>query len=171
MPFWPHAKKCGLHGRQRGITLVELMIAGLLSAIVALAVVSMFITSLDTWDQSGARLALQREADLVVGGIVSRVRMGSRVVVADSTSLEIYRATVAGDSLIGSYDLVGDQLRTGTGSVLVDKVTDLSFATPDGVRLKIRLRMEDDMGTGGLVEDDEGISIEASAFCRNEVAH
>lgn len=156
---------------ERGVTLIELMIAGVLTAIVALAILSMFVTSIETWDQSGARVAAQREADRVVGGIADKVRFGSNVVVgADSTSLSIYRATQSGDSLVASYQLVGTELQTGTGTVLLEKVTSLEFESEDLVSVKIRLRVQDDMGTPSLAEDDEGVRIEAAAHCRNEVA-
>lgn len=156
---------------ERGITLVEVMIAGILSAIVALAILSMFVTSIETWEQSGARVSTQREADRVVGGIADRVRSGSSVAVgADSTSLWVYRKTASGDSLIASYQLSGTELQTGSGTVLLRDVTWLEFESEDLVSVKIRLRVEDDMGTPSLVEDDEGARIEMAAYCRNQVA-
>jgi len=151
-----------------GMTLVEVMIVGVLAAIVTLAAVAIYITSLDTWDQSGSRLALQRGADLAVEQILDDVRSGSRVEVGgDTTSVSVFRTTVSGDSLIATYGLFNDELRNQHGVVLMDGIQKLGFLATDGVQLRVRLRLEDDMGTSGTPYDDEGLRMEATAVCRN----
>lgn len=150
------------------MTITEVLVAGIVAALIALAAVSMYIGSMETWDQAGARLALQRDADMVVEQIQRDVRSGSRVVVGNGgTSITITLTTVLGTSTIGTYQLSGTQLQDGSGNVLLENIDSLSFSTSDNVTLKIQLRLEDDMGTSAVTEDDEWIYIETAAVCRN----
>lgn len=66
------------------------------------------------------------------------------------------------------YSFAGSELTNQSGTVLLDHITSLSFDSPDQKKLVIRVRLEDDMGTSGLAEDDQGIRIEAVAVCRNQ---
>jgi Tfp pilus assembly protein PilW len=165
-PFSPPRRDEG------GFTLMELMIAGVVAAIVLLALITMYITSMQAWDRAGARLALQRNASMALDQVMFDVRHGSRVEVGGGgTSLTIIRTTAAGDSTIASYQLVGDQLRNQYGVALVDRVTSLTFATPNGFKLEAAMSLVDDLGTSAQEADDATIFVESAAVCRNQAAY
>ena len=121
-------------GNAAGLTLMELMVAAIVAAIVLLAVVTMYITSMQAWDRSGARLALQRSAAMALDRVIFDVRHGSRVEIGSGpTSMTIFRTTSAGtDSTLAVYTLIGDQLTNQHGTVLVDKITSLEFTSTNG---------------------------------------
>jgi hypothetical protein len=157
-------------GSEAGLTLMELMVAAIVAAIVLLALVTMYITSMQAWDRSGARLALQRNAALALNQVVFDVRHGSRVEIgAGSTELTVYRTTAGGDSLSAYYQLVGDELRNQHGTVLVDKITSLQFTSPNGTHVDIQMNLVDDLGTSALEGDDKAIYFRSAAVCRNAV--
>jgi Tfp pilus assembly protein PilW len=161
-PFSPRRRDEG------GMTLMELMIAGVVAAIVLLALITMYITSMQAWDRAGARLALQRNAALALDTVMFDVRHGSRVEVdAGLTQLTIYRTTAAGDSTIAVYQLVGDELRNQHGVALVDRVTSLTFTSPNGVKVAVEMSLVDDLGTSAVDADDATIFVESAAVCRN----
>jgi prepilin-type N-terminal cleavage/methylation domain-containing protein len=163
-----HGKRA-LSERQRGFTLVELMVATVLASIVLLAVVSIFIASMEAWERAGARLALQRNAHLAMERMAADVRAGSTVVIgADETSMSIYRTTASGDSLISSYRLDGDELKNNHDTVLLDKLTSLRFTSSSGTRARMEMRLLDDRGTSGTDADDETLYMESVAVCRNQ---
>ena len=150
------------------MTLAEVMIGSLLAGFIILAGVGMYVNSIETWDHTAARLNVQREASLIVEGMMDEIREGSSVIVSNpGTSVSVYRRTGGADSLMNVYTFAGTELRNRSGTVLLDRVTSLSFTSPYQKKLIIRVRLEDDMGTSGLSEDDQGISIEAVAVCRN----
>jgi len=155
-------------GNQAGLTMLELIVAGIVAAIVGLAVMSLYISSLDAWDTAGSRLTLQRGADIAVERIVADVRRGSHVDIGSGgTAMTIYRTTAYGDSAIVSYQLVGDQVTNSFGTVLVDKATALSFASPNGVKVSVSLDLLDDRGTSGTTADDTSIHVASTGVCRN----
>ncbi len=150
------------------MTLAEVMVGSLLAGFVILAAVGMYVNSIETWDSTAARLNLQREASIVVEGMMDEIREGSSVVVdSPGTSVSVYRRVAGADSLTNVYSFAGTTLTNQSGVVLLDGVTALSFASPDQKKLIIVVRLEDDMGTSGLAEDDQGIRIESVAVCRN----
>jgi len=162
-PFLPRRRD------EAGLTLMELMIAGVVAAIVLLAVITMYITSMQAWDRAGARLALQRNAALAMDKVLFDVRHGSHVEIgAGSTSMTIYRATVAGDSTLAVYQLVGDELRNQHGVALVDRVTSLVFTSGNGFKVEVEMSLEDDLGTSAQQADDATIYMESAAVCRNQ---
>ncbi len=149
------------------MTLSEVMIGSLLAGFIILAAVSMYVNSIETWDHTAARLNLQREASLVVEGMMDEIRESSHVVVTNPGRVSLYRRTTGSDSLMNVYSYAGTQLTNQSGVVLLDGVAALTFVTPNQKKLTIDVRLEDDMGTSGLSEDDQGIHIEAVAVCRN----
>lgn len=155
-------------GGAAGFTMIELMITGVVAAVVLLALITMYITTMQAWDRAGARLALQRNAAMALDRVMFDVRHGSRVEIGSgSTSLTIYRVTASGDSTLAAYQLVGDELRNQHGTVLVDKVTSVQFTSPNGIRVNVELSLLDDLGTSALEGDDKAIYIESAAVCRN----
>jgi hypothetical protein len=155
--------------REAGLTLLELLVAGVAAAIVAVAVMSMYLSSMQAWSTAGSRLSLQRGADYAVERILGEIRKGSRVVVGSGgTSMAIYRATASGDSLMVSYSVVNGQLRSSAGVVLVDKVTALQFTSGNGVKVGIELELYDNRNTTGVTGDDMSIHVASTAVCRNQ---
>ena len=152
-----------------GITLVELVIVGLIGSIVLIAAFSMYLTSMETWDASGARLALQRNGDRAVKRIASDIRHGDTVEAgADSISSIVVTRTIFGATVIqATYDLVGDEVVNQHGTVLAGNVTDLEFSR-NGAKVWISMTLVDDMGTTALPFDDQRIEINSLAVCRNE---
>ncbi|MFH1689691.1 MAG: hypothetical protein ABIE42_05570 [Candidatus Eisenbacteria bacterium] len=152
-----------------GITTVELMIAGFISAIVLIAAFTMYLTSMDTWDVSGARLALQRNGDRTVKQIASDIRHGDMVVVgADSTSIDITRTIAGATDTLQAYALSGDEVVNKFGTVLTNNVTGMRFSSGNGVKVWISITLTDDMGTSALPFDDQRVEINSVAVCRNE---
>jgi hypothetical protein len=166
------AQKRTLGGSLRnnaGLTLLELMIAGIIGAIIVLAAFTMYLTSLDTWDLSGARLALQRNGDRAVKRIAFDIRHGDAVVVnAASDSLAVTRTIGGTTSLLATYALEGDQVVNMHGVALTSDVTELTFSTSNGIKVWISMTLEDDMGTSSNVYDDQRVEISSVAVCRNE---
>lgn len=161
-------------GNTAGFTLMEVIVATVVAAIVLLALITMYITSLDAWDRSGARLALQRNAAMALDRVIFDVRHGSRVEIgAGATSLTVYRTTAGVDSTLAFFELVGDRLRYARAGgdsaiVLLDKITSLQFTSANGVSVDIELSLEDDLGTAGLEGDDKAIYFRSAAVCRNQ---
>lgn len=150
-----------------GMTAVELLVAGVLASIVTLAAVTMYFTSMDMWEQSGAQLAIQRNSDLIIERIASDIRIGSHVSIGSGgTSLSILRATVSGDSLVTSYELIGDELRNDSGITLLDNVQAVDFSSPDNVKVAVSIELADDMGTTSATTDDARILLRTLAVCR-----
>jgi hypothetical protein len=149
------------------MTAVELLLAGVFASIVTLAAVSVYLTSMETWEQSGAELAIQRNSDLIVEWIASDIRRGSHVSIGSGGgSLSILRATDSGDSLVASYELVGDELKNNSGITLLDNVQAVSFDSPDNVKVTVSIELEDDLGTTSTTTDDARVHIRTTAVCR-----
>lgn len=151
------------------MTLNELLIASVIAGIITMAGIAMYITSVETWQQTSARLDVQRDASLAVDAIVRDIRAGSTVIISNTnTRMDIYRRTVSGvDSLTQAYFLDETELKNLTNTILLDRITALSFTSANGKRVSLQMRMEDDLGTSAVSEDDEGISYQAVAVCRN----
>jgi hypothetical protein len=161
----------GQDRREAGFTTMELMIAGFIAAIILLAAFSMYMTSVQTWDLAGARLAIQRNGDRAVKQIAFDIRHGDRCVVGpDSTSIQVTRTVGGSTSVIAGYALSGDQVVNDHGTVLTSGVTNLRFSTSNGVKVWISMTLTDDMGTSALEYDDQRVEINSIAVCRNEAS-
>lgn len=153
----------------KGFSLIEVMVASIAAGVVIAAVITMYLTSLDAWDLSGARLAIQRDADLAMEWIVKDIRAGSRVDIgAQQESMTIYRTTASGDSVIAAYSLAGTELKNMHGVVLAENVTSLTFTSGNEVKVQIQMVLEDDLGTDSLETDDKTIEMNSIAVCRNQ---
>ncbi len=151
------------------MTLVELMVAGIITAIILVAAFTMYLTSMDTWDVSGARLALQRNGDRAVEQIAFDIRHGDFVVIgADSTSIVITRTIGGATGTLQTYALSGDEVVNQFGTVLAGNVSELKFASGNGVKVWISMTLSDDMGTSAVPFDDQRVEINSVAICRNE---
>jgi Tfp pilus assembly protein PilW len=152
-----------------GMTMVEVLIAGFIGAIILLAAFTMYLTSMETWDVAGARLALQRNGDRAVKRIAFDIRHGDTVIVgADSTSIAVTRTISGATVVLATYALADDQVVNQHGTVLTSDVTDLRFYSGNGAKVWISITLADDMGTTALPFDDQRIEINSVAVCRNE---
>ena len=151
------------------MTLSEVLIASLVAGFIVAAAFTMYVTSVETWQQTSARLNVQRDASLVVGMILDDIRAGSTVTISNAnTRMDIHRRTASGsDSLTNAYFLDGSDLKNLANTVLLEGITALSFTSGNGKKVVVRMRLEDDLGTSGVSEDDEGIRYEAVAVTRN----
>ncbi len=149
--------------------MLEVMIAGIIGAIVLLAAFTMYLTSMETWDLSGARLALQRNGDRAVKQIAFDIRHGDNVIVGpDSTSIAVTRTIGGVTATLATYALSGDEVVNQHGTVLTGNVTSLRFSSGNGTKVWISMTLEDDMGTTALPFDDQRVEINSLAVCRNE---
>ena len=157
-----------------GMTVLEVLIAAFVGAVIILAAFTMYLTSVETWNVSGARLALQRNGDRAVKRIASDIRHGDTVVVgADSTSIAVTRTMAGATATLATYALIGDQVvhlrHTSTDTtVIASNVTDLRFSSGNGVKVWISMTLADDMGTTALPFDDQRVEFSSVAVCRNE---
>ncbi len=157
---------------QFGLTMMEVIVATIVMGIVLLALITLYLTSMDAWDRSGARLALQRSADLALERMAADVRMGSKVEIGPGqTQMTIYRTTATGDSLVASYELVGDELQNNHGTVLADYLTSLQFTSTGGTKVTMELTLEDDLGTPSLDGDDVRLYVMSAIVCRNRALY
>lgn len=162
-------QNCGGRRREAGLTVLELLVAGIAATIVALAVMSMYLSSMQAWGTAGSRLSLQRGADHAVERILGEIRKGSRVVITSGgTAMAIYRATASGDSLMVSYSVVNGELMSSAGVTLVDNVTAVQFTSGNGVKVGVELDLYDNRGTTGVTGDDMSIHVASTAVCRNQ---
>ena len=158
-------------GRESGLTTMEVMIAGFIGAIILIAAFTMYLTSMETWDLSGARLALQRNGDRTVKQMAFDIRHGDSVVVGSAPpSITILRTVSGTTTTLATYALVGDQVVNDHGTVLTSNVTDLTFSTGNGVKVSISMTLADDMGTSALEFDDQRVEINSVSVCRNEAS-
>ena len=157
-----------------GVTLVELMIVGFISAIILLAAFTMYLTSMDTWEISGARLALQRNGDRAVKRITFDIRHGDTVVIGPgATSIAVTRTIDGTTATLASYGLQGDQVwyylpAISDSAVIASNVTDLQFSSSNGAKVSISMTLVDDMDTTADLVDDQRVEITSLAACRNE---
>ncbi|MFH1502642.1 MAG: hypothetical protein ABIG03_06315 [Candidatus Eisenbacteria bacterium] len=164
-----HSIRQPLKLNSKGISLTEVLIASIAAGIIVAAVITMYITSLDAWDLSGARLAVQRSADFSMEWIVRDIRAGSKVEIgAQQESMTIYRTTASGDSTMAFYELDGTELKNIHGTVLAGNVTELTFTSGNGVKVMVEMTLEDDLGTDYTDTDDKIIEMSSIAVCRNQ---
>ena len=157
---------------QLGLTMMEVIVATIVTSIVLLALISLYLTSMDAWDRSGARLALQRSADLALERMAADVRGGSKIEIgAGQMEMSVFRTTATGDSLVASYERVGDELRNNHGAVLADHLTSLKFTSTGGTKVTMQLTLEDDLGTPSLNGDDVRLYVTSAIVCRNRALY
>jgi type II secretory pathway pseudopilin PulG len=157
-----------------GMTLVELMVAGIISAIILIAAFTMYLTSMDTWELSGARLALQRNGDRAVKMIMFDIRHGDNVAIGPgATSIAVTRTMAGATATLATYALRGDRVvyhraANPDSAIIASGVTELQFSSSNGAKVWISMTLSDDMGTSALPFDDQRVEINSVAVCRNE---
>ena len=157
---------------QLGLTMMEVIVATIVTSIVLLALISLYLTAMDAWDRSGARLAMQRSVDLALERMAADVRRGSKIEIGPGqVEMSVFRTTATGDSLVASYELVGDELQNNHGVVLADHVTSLQFTSSGSTKVTMQLTLEDDLGTASLDGDDVRLYVKSAIVCRNRALY
>jgi hypothetical protein len=174
-------------GGNSGLTTLEVLIAGFIGAFVLITAFVMYLTSLDTWDIAGTRLALQRNGDRAVREISFQIRRGDDVMISpDGTALDVTRTIGETTETWASFWQQGSSLvywavidpdpdegvPAYTDTVrLADNVVSLNFSKDPpsiGGEVMVTLTLEDDMGTPDLIYDDQRVEIRSLAVPRNE---
>ncbi len=70
---------------ERGLTLMEVTVVGVLAAIVMLALTGFYMNSQGTWMDASAQALTQREASLILGTIADSVHAGSSATIGAQT--------------------------------------------------------------------------------------
>ena len=109
--------------RSAGFTLIELMVATSLMAVLFFALASFYMLVDDSWDRGGSLLNLQRDGSYALLEMATSVRMGSSVQINPSTQLVIKDAS--GATIAGYYRQAGDStLRDNSGAKVVSSLVD-----------------------------------------------
>ncbi len=153
------------------MTLTELMIVCMVAVMVAIAAASIYVASVETWQYAGAKLALQRSADEAFVRITADIRSGSEVTITKSgTEISITQFnTSIGDSTVGTYLLVEDEVTNIFGNTILTGVDSLAFESQYGEKVRIALRLVDPMNTPENPYDDVSQYLETVAVCRNRL--
>lgn len=112
---------------ERGLTLTELVIVGILASLVMLGLVGFYMNSQGTWMDASAQAITQREATTLIESITTKVHEAdSAGVVAQNTQLELYgpadEITAVRPLLhVFWWDRSGDSLVHGGPSVPLDE--------------------------------------------------
>lgn len=112
----------------RGFTIVELMVAVALAALIFFGIAVVYMLFMDWWDRGTSQLNLQRDGSYALFDITNSIRGGSMVTIPSDTHLDIKNA---GGGIIASYywESADSTLRNlSGGKVVASKVDSLYFA-------------------------------------------
>ncbi len=163
----------GSPGRARllnngGFSLVEVLIAALLSTVAIAATFAVYAGTMHSWEGTACLTDVQREASLAVAVMAREIRCGSSVVIgAGSDSISVYYDTGSSDSLMATFHANGNgQLIDIGGGIVTSHVSSVSFSTPDGRAVNIDILIDNGRGTATTV-DDQHVLMSSTAVCRN----
>jgi Tfp pilus assembly protein PilE len=149
------------HNDQRGVTLVEVVVVGVLASVVMLALTGFYINSQATWIDASAQAVTQREVTFVAETIADSVHASYNAIVSTSpTTLILYDAPIGTgpaqekcrfrldpvDSLIHQWHLTTDG-----GPLSYSRVTRFDVTT-DGAMVKV-LALEMRPSSGRLISE------------------
>ena len=138
-----------------GFTLVELMVALMLTALVAVIVGVIYLTNQRSWKQGQEKLILQQEVTRCVEQIARDVRASRWVQYAGPTDLRTYDAT---GSETHHYYLSGDKLYQDAGPLVDLKCTQLTFGiNSDTTIVSVVVELEDAAENKVKVETDAAL--------------
>ncbi len=152
----------------RGITLVEVLIAAILSTVAIAAAFAVYAGTMHSWEGTACLTNVQREASLAVEVMAREIRCGSSVTIgAGSNAISIYYDTGTSDSLMATFHTDGsNQLIDIDGGIVTSNVSSLSFSSPDGRAINIDVIVENGRGTT-TTTDDQHVLMSSTAVCRN----
>jgi Tfp pilus assembly protein PilW len=144
-----------------GLTLIELMIAVFLTALVAVIAGVIYLANQRSWDQGKDKLIMQQEATRCVETVARDVRAARWIDFVDATEIRVYDRT---GTEFRHYELgatAGGNRVLQNGSPLVDLLcTELTFTTnADTTVLGIALELEDGA--------ENRVKVESRAAVRN----
>lgn len=159
-------------GRERGLTLVDLVIAMAVSSFVIAAGVAFYMGVLRSSRGTTSLAGLQRDAAFGMEIMTRDIREGSSVTVspgsvAGSDSLSIYYQVGGVDTLLEHYSL-DDQGRlvNRSGTVLMTDADSLRV-TRSGNLVNVEIYLRDAMGSPQSPSDDQSLQMVGTAACRN----
>jgi Tfp pilus assembly protein PilV len=128
----------------KGVTMVELLIAAFVALIVVLAMGRIITTNIRSWNQGRDKAVLQQNVTEALEWMARSIRGARTIEVISSTQFSTYDET---GSLVHTYALSGDRLHED-GSDLVDRKCTSFSVTPDAdtTSLVLELELEDDAG-------------------------
>lgn len=156
-----------LKGR-RGISLIEPVVATAASAGVVLAVITVYVSTIRSWEGTAALADVQREASLAMEVMTKNIRPGSMVSITGGDSIEVFLRLDGGDSLIARYYLdTAGNLRDNADNVVTTAVESLAFSSPDNQQVNIDVVLKNDMETPDRSTDDQSALVSSTVICRN----
>ncbi|MBN2565627.1 MAG: hypothetical protein JXB46_07950 [Candidatus Eisenbacteria bacterium] len=156
-----------LRGR-RGISLIEPVVATAASAGVVLAVITVYVSTIRSWEGTAALADVQREASLAMEVMTRNIRPGSTVSIAGGDSIEVFlRLDGGADSLIARYYLdTAGNLRDNADNIVTTRVDSLGFTSPDNQTVNIDVVLKNEMD-GDRASDDQSVLMSSTVICRN----
>jgi hypothetical protein len=152
----------------RGVTIIEVLIAALLSTVAIVAAFTTYAGTMHSWEGTACLTDVQREASLALEVMAREIRSGSSVAIgAGSNSISVYYDTESGDSLMATFVANGNnELIDIGGGIVTSHVSSVSFSSPDGQAVNIDILIENDRGTT-TTGDDQHVLMSSTAVCRN----
>ena len=146
---------------QRGYTLLELMVAGMLSMFVLLALGKLILVNQQSWEWGRDKSVLQQNASLTLERISSRVRGARTIAVTDSTEFRCYDASGSLTDVFRRVINSGGRLQHN-GLDMVDRTCKAFIVTTDNDTTSVTIQLE--------IEDNssERITAMTRAAIRNQ---
>jgi len=126
---------------QRGYTLLELMVAGMLSMFVLLALGKLILVNQQSWEWGRDKTVLQQNASLTLERISARVRAARSIAVADSTEFRCYDATGSVTDVFRRVVNSGGRLQHN-GLDMVDRTCNAFIVTTDDDTTSVTIQIE-----------------------------
>lgn len=126
----------------RGLTIIELMVAVALAAVIFFGLATIYMLTMDWWDRGSSLLNLQRDGSYALFEISTDIRRGSMAEISPSTQLRIKDSS---GSTIARYYLEGSDntLRYDSGGLVVPSLVDSLCFAQSGKTVSVLLVLAD----------------------------
>lgn len=139
-------KKKHYRVKQKGFSLIELMVVVLILSLITIGLVTIFTGGIRSWIGGQSQLQAQREARQAMDRMVREIREGENIdTISNGTSVTINYLASFGKSPV-TFNLSGNTINRG-GSPLIDNVQTFEVTYPDDSKVHILLEID--------VDDDE----------------
>jgi len=130
--------------KQRGFSLIELMVVVVILSLLILGLVTFFTGGARSWISGQSQLEAQRNARQAMDRMVREIREGDSITSGSAISLTI-NYLILGKSPV-TYSLSGSTISRG-GTPLINSVKTLNFTYPDASKVHIILEVDVDNDT------------------------